>query len=34
MKDLNHPYIVDLFEVINDPDENFVIFVMEYLKNG
>lgn len=34
MKNLNHPYIVDLFEVIDDPDGNFVIFVMEYLRNG
>ena len=34
MKNLDHPYIVDLYEVIDDPEENFIIFVMEYVRKG
>eukprot|EP00299_Pterocystis_sp_00344_P015517 c7756_g1_i1.p1 GENE.c7756_g1_i1~~c7756_g1_i1.p1 ORF type:complete len:888 (+),score=276.05 c7756_g1_i1:78-2666(+) len=34
MKKLNHPNIVRLFEVIDDPEEDELILVMEYVDGG
>lgn len=34
MKDLNHPNIVRLYEVINDPKANSLFLVLQYVDNG
>ncbi|KAF2077666.1 hypothetical protein CYY_001054 [Polysphondylium violaceum] len=34
MKKLNHPNVVKLFEVINDPTEECLYIVMEYIEGG
>lgn len=34
MKRLNHPNVVKLYEVINDPNEDRLFLVMEYMENG
>lgn len=34
MKRLNHPNIVKLFEVIDDPNDDKIYMVMEYVKGG
>jgi len=34
MKKLNHPNVAKLFEVINDPDEDTLFMIMEYLEGG
>ena len=31
---LKHPNIINLFEVINDEDDNYIYLVMEYLSGG
>ncbi|KPA76926.1 putative protein kinase putativeserine/threonine protein kinase [Leptomonas pyrrhocoris] len=34
MKDLNHPNIVRLYEVINDPKANSLFLILQYVDNG
>jgi [calcium/calmodulin-dependent protein kinase] kinase len=34
MKSLDHPHILKLFEVIDDPNENKLYLIMEFVKNG
>lgn len=34
MRRLNHPHVVNLYEVINDPNEDRLFLVMEYMENG
>ena len=34
MRRLNHPNVVKLYEVINDPSEDRLFLVMEYMENG
>ncbi|GAM24335.1 hypothetical protein SAMD00019534_075100 [Acytostelium subglobosum LB1] len=34
MKKLNHPNVVKMYEVINDPDEDCIYIVMEYIEGG
>jgi len=34
MKKLDHPYILKLLEIIDDPDHCKIYLVMEYIKKG
>lgn len=34
MKKLNHPNVVSMFEVLDDPSVDKLYIVMEYMKNG
>lgn len=34
MKKIDHPYILKLFEIINDPKEPRIYLIIEYSKNG
>lgn len=34
MKKLNHPNVVSLFEVLDDPQVDKLYIIMEYMKNG
>lgn len=31
MKKIDHPHLVKLFEVIDDPDDNKIYMIMEYM---
>lgn len=34
MKKVDHPNVVKLYEVIDDPDEDKLYMIMEYVKKG
>ena len=34
MKKIDHPHIVKLYEVIDDPDDHKIYMVMEYMQKG
>ena len=34
MKKLNHPNVVSLIEVLDDPNKDKLYIIMEYMKNG
>lgn len=34
MKKIDHPHLVKLFEVIDDPDDKKIYMVMEYMQKG
>ena len=34
MKKIDHPYILKLFEIINDPKETKIYLIIEYTKHG
>jgi calcium/calmodulin-dependent protein kinase kinase 2 len=34
MQKLNHPHILKMFEIIDDPNENKLYLIMEFVKNG
>lgn len=34
MKKIDHPHLVQLFEVIDDPDDEKIYMVMEYMQKG
>ena len=34
MKKLNHPHVLRLFEVMDDPNVNILYLVLEYMKKG
>lgn len=34
MKKLDHPYILKLYEIIDDPSESKTYLIIDYVKNG
>lgn len=34
MKKIDHPHLVKLYEVIDDPDDDKIYMVMEYMQKG